>query len=118
LCEIQTKVDQSETNIGYSKVILGLRKDYKDSKLNDKNPLDKKIIHYLKQSELAPVELNILTNLSEQRYFLQEWQDEKDTLYPEYLKGNKEPATNIIKEISSTSLKTKTNKGLNFDVHC
>ena len=83
--------------------------------MNDKNPLDKRIIHYSNQSELAPVELNILKNLSEQRFFLKEWQDEKDKLYPEYLKGDKEPSANIIKEKSSTPLKTKVNNKFIFD---
>ena len=92
LIEIQAKVDQIETDVETSEILLGLRKDYEDGKLQKSNPLDMKIIHFLKQSKLAPVELNILTNLSEQRSFHKEWQNEKDQLYPEYKKQIKKKA--------------------------
>ena len=102
-CEVQMNVEQSETCIKRSTFLSSLRKDYKDGKLNDKNPLDRKIIHFLKQSELAPVELQILLNLSEQRSFHEEWQLEKDKLYPEYAARKEDSYVGSIKDKTSES---------------
>lgn len=105
-------IDQSITSMETTKFVSDLRKQYNDGKLKEKNPIDQKIIHFLKQPKLAPIEIQILTSLSEQRSFHNQWQYEKDILYPELSTREKTQTVNSPTDKSPINLVETSENGI------
>ena len=63
-------------------IVQDLRDKYENGSLLDNKELDKKIIHLLKQPNLAPVEINMLTILKERKELMEKMNEEDKTLVP------------------------------------
>ena len=87
--------------------VEGLRKQYKDGTLTESNPLDTKIIHYLKLPTLVEIEINQLKAIVERKDVFKDWEKEKNLFDIKIIKKTRKRKLPIVE--ASTAKQTKTN---------